>query len=551
MNGSGGGGDESAALKALRAELERAYQELADSNRGLLTLHAELDEKNDSLRRMVDVKTRVVANVSHEFRTPINSMLGITQILLDKLDGPLTPEQEKQLRFVRQSAEALSELVNDLLDLSSLEAGHHQLRTKTFLVGELFASLRGMMRPLFTGDDVKLVIEMDDSLPAFDTDMGKIAQILRNLVSNAVKFTPKGEVKLSAVKAPNGLVAFAVSDTGIGIARADQDRIFQEFEQIDGDVQRRARGTGLGLTLSRRLAEVLGGTLTVKSDLGQGATFTLTVPPVHEEVQAVEAIAEKGRTLDPQRAPILIIEDDRQTMFLYERYLSGAGFQVIPARTLEDARRELSRVKPAAIMLDVMLESENTWNFLAEVKDSPDTQHIPVIVLTVVDREAKARALGADEFWLKPVDGPKLIAKVAELARRGPVHNILVIDDDEASRYLLRHLLQGSGCRILEADNGTDGVKLARQHRPELILLDFLLRGETAFDVLDGLKANAETRLIPVVIQTSRNLAPDERARLLRDTHGILEKQTLSRELAVTRVREALAARKVSAGERA
>ncbi len=525
------------------AELRALTTELGESNRGLVSLHAELDDKNAVLRRNYDVKTRVIANVSHEFRTPINSILGLTQLLLDRLDGELNGEQEKQLRFIRTSASALSELVNDLLDLSRLESGKEQLRASAFAVEDLLSSLRGMMRPLVTNDAVELVIEAAPGLAPLDTDQGKVAQVLRNLLSNALRFTENGEVRLRATPAGEGRIAFSVHDTGVGISPDDQERIFDEFVQIDSELQRKTAGTGLGLALSRRLASLLGGSLTVESELGRGSTFTLTIPTVHEEVAEMMSIERKADRLDPTRAPVLVIEDDRQTMFLYERYLSTSGFQVIPARTVDDARKALLRVQPAAVVLDVMLEGEATWQFLTELKESPKTRDIPLMVVTVMDRaQQRARALGADEFWLKPIDGERLIRKVGELCKRVRGGKVLVIDDDEAARYLVRRLLDGTGFEVLDTADGVEGVRLAREAAPQVILLDFVLRGETAFDVLDELRSDPRTRSIPVIIQTSKQLDPGERERLARETTAILAKDSLSREVAITRIREALLA---------
>lgn len=526
------------------AELLKLYTDLGDSNRGLVALHAELDEKNDSLQRNSNIKSRVVASVSHEFRTPINSILGITQLLLDRLDGDLTTEQEKQLRFVRTSAEALSGLVNDLLDLSRIESGKYTLRAETFHVEDLFASVRGMMRPLFTNDAVQLVVDTPDAKLTLKTDQGKVAQILRNLVSNASKFTEKGSVTLGMRLEPGDRISLYVTDTGIGIAPTDQERVFEEFSQIDSHIQRKVRGTGLGLALSRKLAEILGGTLTLQSRVGQGSTFTLTIPLVHEEVQEMETIVKKSEEIDPARVPVLVLEDDRQTMFLYERYLSSHGFQVLPARTVEDAKAILARVTPAAFVLDVMLEGETTWGLVEEIKENPATRDIPLMVVTVVDSSQRARALGADEFWLKPVNGERLIRKLGELARRGPMTKVLVIDDDEASRYLIRRFLEGTDYRVLETADAAEGVRLARREEPNVIILDFLLAGATAFDVIDDLKVDHRTRNIPIILQTSKNLDASERARLSRETTAILSKHNLSRELAITRIRDAL----VSAG---
>ena len=379
-------------------DLARANRELSDSNRALLTMHAVLDDKNDALRHASDVKTRVVANVSHEFRTPINSILGLSQLLLDRLDGELTAEQEKQVRFVRSSAETLSVLVNDLLDLSRIEAGRHELRATEFDVAELLSSLRGMMKPL-VHPEVDLVVDEPAPLPRMHTDAGKLSQILRNLVSNAIKFTTRGVIRVRALPSDDGRVRFEVSDTGIGIASADHDRVFEEFTQIDSPVQSRVQGSGLGLHLSRKFAELLGGSLTLRSELGEGSTFVLEVPVLHEEVATVHTMTEKAAKIDASKRQVLVVEDNRQTLFFYERYLSSAGFQVIPARTVDEARAALARLHPAAIVLDVMLEGEVTWSFLAELKEGDATRDIDLAALAV---DADGFVFGAAESYDPP-----------------------------------------------------------------------------------------------------------------------------------------------------
>lgn len=524
------------------AELVRLNADLSDSTRGVLALHSEVDEKSDSLRRITEVKSRVVANVSHEFRTPLNAIIGLTKMLLARTDGELNAEQEKQLSFILRSSESLVELVNDLLDLSKIEAGKVALRPVTFEVSALFAALRGMFRPIHDGRTVDLTFDVEPDLGSLETDEGKISQILKNLISNAMKFTERGTVRVSALKGADGSVQFSVSDTGIGIALEDQERIFEEFAQVDNPLQRRVKGTGLGLSLSRRLAEILGGTLTVSSVPGAGATFTLAVPRVHPEVREMAGLTARSAQLEPGRQPILVVEDDRQTLFIYEKYLSSAGFQIVPARTVEDARELLTRIRPAAIVLDVMLEGETSWALLTEIKAQAETRDIPVLVVTVTNREQKARALGADEFVIKPLDQRWLARKLATLARRrGPISRILVIDDDEVSRYMLAKLLGDGPYEVREAANGTDGVRLAREWQPHVVFLDFVLPGMTAFDVLDELKLDPSTRHVPVIIHTSRTLGDQERLRLTRDAHAILPKQNLNREVALGRIREVLA----------
>jgi signal transduction histidine kinase/CheY-like chemotaxis protein len=522
-----------------KLELEKAYRELGESNRAVVTLHAELEDRAASLKRAADVKGRVVANVSHEFRTPLHTILGLSGILLDDSDGSLSDEQRKQVRYIRTSAEELQQLVNDLLDLSKAESGKAQLRPEKFTLGQLLAALRGQMRPLVDPNQpVELTFaEPEDDL-LLETDHGKVAQILRNLISNALKFTEQGEVRVS-VKREAGSVSFLVSDTGIGIDPADFERIFEEFGQVDSHIQKRVKGTGLGLPLSRRLAELLDGRLTLESELGRGSTFTLTLPTVHPEVSELATLVQ--RPIDPAKAPILVVEDDRKkTIFVYEKYLSMAGFQVLPARTIEDARRIMAQHRPAAIVLDIMLEGETTWEFLADLKRNPETCEVPVLVVTVTSKAQKARALGADEFWLKPVNPDRLINKLKALTRPGVQTNVLVIDDDERARYLIKRLLTGTPYGMYEAATGPEGVRLARESKPHVIFLDFLLRDMTAFDVLDELKADPRTRTIPVIVVTSHVLDATERSRLAADTEAILSKENLSRELAINRIRDAL-----------
>lgn len=528
-----------------KRELERQYERLAsahreldESNRGVKSLHAELEEKAAALKRLADVRGRVVADVSHELRTPIHTVLGLSRILLDETDGPLTDEQSKQVRYIRTSAEELRGLVDDILDLSKAESGKAQLRPERFALEDLFAALRGQIRPILPeGKAVELKFEPPTGEVVLETDHGKVAQILRNLVTNALKFTEEGHVEVGA-EVRGDQIVIRVSDTGLGIDPADFDRIFEEFGQVDSPIQRKVKGTGLGLSLSRRLATLLAGSLDVESEPGRGSTFTLTIPLVHPEVRELADIV--ARPIDPTKAPVLVVEDDRKTIFLYERYLAMTGFQVLPARTIADARKVLEEHRPAAIVLDVMLEGETSWDFLAELKRDPATSDIPVLVVTVTSKAEKARALGADEFWLKPIDQSKLHKKLAALAKPGNPTRLLVIDDDEKARYLVRRLLADTPYAMSEAASGPEGVRAARELRPHVIFLDFLLEDMTAFDVLDELKSDPSTRGIPVIVVTSHVLDAAERSRLAAETEAIVSKDALSRELALNRIRDAL-----------
>jgi signal transduction histidine kinase/CheY-like chemotaxis protein len=520
-----------------KAALEKTLSELADSNKGITVLHQELEDKAEVLQRTAEVRSRVVANVSHEFRTPLHSILGLSRLMLDGIDGQLNPEQRKQLQFIRTSAEELSAMVDDLLDLAAAEAGKVVMRPEKFLVSDFFSALRGTLRPLVVaGGPVELVFVDPPAELEMETDQSKLGQILRNLVSNALKFTEAGTVEVS-VDTRREDVIFKVRDTGIGIAEENFERIFEEFGQVDGALQSRVKGNGLGLPLSRRLAELLGGVVTVESVVGEGSTFTVRVPRVHSEVRELSDL--EARPLDPSMPQVLVVEDDRKTIFIYEKYLANAGFQVVPARSIADAERLLTQLNPAAILLDIMLDGESSWTFLARLKRDPATHDIPVLVVTVTNKEQKARALGADEFWLKPVDQDRLTRKLRAL-RADSNARVLIIDDDDRARYLMTRFLEHGPYKLMEAGSGATGIKAAREHVPHVILLDFVLQDMTAFDVLDELKADPLTRPIPVIVVTSLDLDQQERERLLQQTEVILSKESLSREIAIRRIRDAL-----------
>lgn len=522
-----------------QAELTQLNRELSDTNRGVVALYAELDEKADYLRRASEMKSRFLANMSHEFRTPLNAVTSLARLLLDRTDGDLTPEQEKQVTFVRKAAEDLTELVNDLLDLAKVEAGKVQIRPHEFEVAALFGALRGMLRPLLVHNpSVALVFEDPVGVPMLLTDESKVSQVLRNFISNALKFTERGEVRVSAAPGPNGTVVFAVADTGIGVAPEDQETIFQEFTQLDSGRPRPVKGTGLGLPLSRRLAELLGGGIALTSQLGVGSTFTFTVPAEYRGPAEVSFAPEVAARLDPTRLPVLVVEDNRETLFVYEKYLKGTGFQVIPARSVRAARQALAEARPVAVVLDILLEGESTWDLLADLKRQAGTRDVPVWVVTMVDNQHKARALGADDFCAKPVDRAWLLDRLN--ARAGRRERVLVVDDNEVSRYLIRGLLADTRYEVLEAADGGEGLALVAREQPWAVFLDLDLPGRSGFEVLDALKADPATRDIPVIIHTSRVLDEADRQRLARGAAAVLLKEPAPRDVAVARLRDAL-----------
>jgi signal transduction histidine kinase/DNA-binding response OmpR family regulator len=527
-------------LRERQQELAQLNRELDETNRGVVALYAELNDKADFLQRASELKSHFLSNMSHEFRTPLNSILALSQILLDRMDGELAPEQEKQVSYIHRSAQDLADLVNDLLDLAKVEAGKVTIRAVSFKVESLFAALRGMLRPLLAqNSSVSLVFEDPVDIPELHTDEAKISQILRNFISNALKFTERGEVRVSARVGHDDTVTFSVADTGIGIAPADQERIFQEWEQIEGKIQKTAKGTGLGLPLSKKLAQLLGGDVFVKSELGRGSTFFVAVPVQYGGEAEVAYVPDVKRELDASKLPVLVVEDNREALFIYEKYLKGTDFQVIPARDLREAQKGLQAFRPIAIVLDILLRGEHSWQFLQELRQNPATADIPVFVITVVENEKKAMALGATGFHAKPIDRGWLLNQLLSTISR-ELGKILIVDDDEISRYLLKGLLADRGYRLLEAHGGNEGLRLARESRPNLIVLDLSMPDLDGFEVLDSLKRDLGTKDIPVVIYTSQVLESRDRARL-HDALDIIPKEAGSRERAGARFAEVLA----------
>jgi signal transduction histidine kinase/CheY-like chemotaxis protein len=517
------------ALEALRLrqdELVAVNRELEDTNRGVVALYAELDEKADHLRRADEIKTRFISNMTHEFRTPVNSIRALADLLLRGSDGPLTDEQERQVRYIQKAADALSDLVNDLLDLAKVEAGKTVVQPTTFELSRLFGTVRGMLRPLLLNESVDLVFEEPEDVPALHTDEGKVSQILRNFVSNALKFTERGEVRVTGRLADDRrYVRLSVRDSGIGIAPEDQERVFQEFVQVDSPLQRRTRGTGLGLPLCRRLATLLGGRVWMESVPGQGSTFHAELPLRWEPAgHARDPVWEP----DPERIPVLVVEDDPDTAMLYEKYLVGSEFQMLWARSLREARLALEQTEPRAVVLDVLLSGEDTWGLLTELRRRPHGQRIPVMIMSMVEDRAKALALGADAYHLKPVDRHRLLHALARLVAPASVRRILIADDDEVARYVLRQHLSAPYRVIEEAVTGDDALRAALEHPPDLICIDLAMPGMSGDEVLRRLRAEPATRSIPVVVVSSRRLDDNERASLLRRAGAVLGKDDLA-----------------------
>ena len=514
-------------IRSRQGELTRVNRELEDTNRGVVALYAELDEKADHLRRADQLKTKFLSNMSHEFRSPLNSILALSGLLLNRSDGDLTGEQDQQVGYIRRAAQDLLELVNDLLDLAKVEAGKVEAKPIEFEVANLFAALRGMLRPLLLNQSVDLVFEDATHIPPLYTDEGKISQILRNFISNALKFTEKGEVRISAAVVSDDEVEFSVADTGIGIAPEHQELIFQDFVQLDNPIQRNFKGTGLGLPLSRKLATFLGGSVNVDSRPGAGSIFSVRVPMRYRDSAEDHTPAQGEWTPESTGEPVLFIEDSAEMLMVYRSYLKGSGFQPITAPTTREAEDILERIQPRAIVLDIMLRSEDTWAFLVKLKEDPMTRNIPVLIASTIEDQPKAFHLGVAAYIIKPFERADLLGKLHDLTGVPALGRVLIIDDNELDRYLLKQHLKKLPVAVTEATSGADGIRQALDGAPDLIFLDLTMPEMSGFEVIEKLKSIPASKNIPVAIITSRVLKDRERARLMENAIAIVSKEDL------------------------
>jgi signal transduction histidine kinase/DNA-binding response OmpR family regulator len=515
-----------AELKEKQEQLADLNQELEDTNRGVVALYAELEQHADDLRRVSDLKTSFLSNLSHEFRTPLNSISSLSRLLIGRTDGELSAEQEKQVTFIQRSAADLSELVNDLLDLAKVEAGKVDVKPRQFEVSEFFGALRGMLKPLLAGNSLDLIFESHPDVPTLFTDEGKVSQVLRNLISNALKFTRKGHIHVTAEHTAEGWIVFRVADTGIGISGDNLDRIFEEFVQIEGELQSQVKGTGLGLPLSRRLAGLLGGTLDVESTLGQGSTFTLRIPAYFGQSQPQTQL--QTQIEEGSGPAILFVEDNRETSFVHQSALKDSDYRTFFVANIPEARIAMKQIKPRLVVLDRLIDEKDSLYYIKELRNLGYSG--PVLVVSVVDDPQSATNAGATAFLAKPVPPFTLLNTVRELIENSPSKKILLVDDDEVTRYLVGGALAKAGYRILEAHGGREAVRLILTDNPDAVILDIAMPDMTGFEVLREIRGVASSRATPVIVHSSRVLSQQDRTALANSDALIYSKQSFTEQ---------------------
>jgi signal transduction histidine kinase/CheY-like chemotaxis protein len=503
-------------------------------------------------------KSLFLANMSHELRTPLNAIVGYSEMLQEEATDRELDSFCADLEKITVSGKHLLALINDILDLSKIEAGKMELYLETFELKALIDDVAATIKPMVENNSNKLHIERAGDLGAMRADQVKVRQALFNLLSNAAKFTHDGSITLNASREMMDdaeWIVFRVTDTGIGLSPDKIVRLFQDFTQADASTTRKFGGTGLGLALTRRFCQMMGGDVTVSSVPGQGSTFTIKLPAIVHEVRAEllgddDEVADSGevvtgidRSTDPIPEPstcVLVIDDDLVQRDLMRRFLSKEGYCVRCASTGEEGLRLALELLPIAITLDVMMPDMDGWSVLKALKANPVLREVPVIMLTMVDDPERGHTLGAADYVTKPVNRRRLSKILKRYSCSTPECPILIVEDDSVIRASMRKLLEKEGCRVTEAENGEVGLASMERDRPSLIFLDLLMPVMDGFEFAEKVRDHPEWRTIPIVVVTAAELTGKERRRLNGYVETILHKEGNSKEALLQQVRDAL-----------
>jgi signal transduction histidine kinase/CheY-like chemotaxis protein len=499
----------------------------------------EVAAARDQAMAATQAKSKFLASMSHELRTPLNAIIGFTRLVMRRAKDTLPPKQYENLEKILVSAEHLLSLINTVLDLSKIEAGRAEVKPAEFPLEPLLDLCLSTVEPMVKADRVRLIKDAQGQLPALYTDQGKLKQILINLLSNAAKFTEAGSITLRG-RCVEERVELAVADTGSGIPKAALELIFEEFRQVDSGAARMHTGTGLGLSISRRLARMLGGDIAVESEVGEGSTFTITLPVRLAGAPELKpkAPAAAEAPLRPGEKLVLAIDDDRNVLHLLKENLAEAGYRVIGAESGQEGLQKARELRPCAITLDIIMPDIDGWQVLHALKTDPLTRDIPVILISIVDRTDLGFRLGAVDYLVKPFDGEALIGAVARVAPH--CRRILVVDDDPNVAELVRQLFEGEHFTIDWAPDGAAGLEHIAQARPGVILLDLVMPRMDGFAFLEVLQRDAAHKDIPVIVLTAMSLPPNDRQMLQERVLGLIEKHGLDREALIREVRRAL-----------
>jgi len=539
---------------------EELLDEIQQKNRELQQHSAELEQtvaqRTEDLERAMEAaehanraKSGFLANMSHELRTPMNAIIGYSEMLIEDAEDDGNQTAVDDLKKVHSAGTHLLALINDVLDLSKIEAGKMDVYLETFGIGSLVEGVVSTIETLVKKNNNRLEVQVDPSLGDMHADVTKVRQALFNLFSNAAKFTHDGEIglRVQGIEVDGeSWVHMSVSDSGIGIPPEKIDHVFEEFSQSDDSTTRDYGGTGLGLTISRRFCQMMGGDITLESTLGEGSTFTIRLPIVVQEVsEELAATAESPAVVIPEPGDepvVLVIDDDPSALDLLDRTLQGAGLRIVTAGDGREALKLARTLHPAAITLDVLMPGMDGWEVLSELKADPETRDIPVIMVTMTDDRNLGYALGAAEFLTKPVRRDQLIQLLDRYATGVDERHALVVDDKTENREVLRRALENEGWRVSEAENGQLALDEIASEPPSLILLDLMMPVMDGFEFVLEMRRREAAREIPIVVVTAKDVTEEDRQRLNGGVVGLIERGGLNQDSLAELLREQVAA---------
>jgi signal transduction histidine kinase/CheY-like chemotaxis protein len=539
------------ARKAAETIAEEKTREIYDTNIRLQQLNNHLEElvrqrttevaaARDEAIRASQAKSDFLASMSHELRTPLNAIIGYSEILLEESDDLVRPELRPDLEKIRGAGKHLLDLINDILDLSKIEAGKMDLFLESIDVAGLLTDVSATVQPLMAKNGNMFEVHCDPDLGTARSDQTKVRQILLNLLSNAAKFTKQGRIMLMARRSTRGdddCLEFEVSDTGIGMTAEQMAKLYSAFSQADASTTRNYGGTGLGLAITKHFCLMLGGDVLVRSELGEGSTFVVTLP-------AVYPVADETRP--PERAEgtagtVLVIDDERTTHNLLERELGARGYRVVHAAGGREGLRLAREVRPDAITLDIIMPELDGWAVLRELKADTDLRSIPVVLVTILGDREMGYALGAADYLTKPIDPDALLGSLGRFHAGDGEIPVMIVDDDPMTREMLRRILSKRGWSVTEAADGSDALSVLGRTRPAVVLLDLMMPGMDGFEVLDAMRREATWRDIPVVVITAKDLTAEEVTWLNQRAERVFQKGAYKRSELVGTIHEMIA----------
>lgn len=525
--------------RQIRAD-ETRYDEVGQLGVGFNEMVIAIEQSDKELTIAKEVaeqsnhaKSQFIANMSHELRTPLNAIIGYSDMLQDELADCEPDEIEVDLVKINAAGRHLLSLINDILDLSKIESGKMEVYNETFDIQKVLEDVIVTIQILLEQRNNVLAFDCETNVGLMYSDVTKIRQILFNLLSNASKFTENGTVSLKVTKhVDNGVewISFAITDTGIGISLEQQKKLFKAFSQVDASTTRKYGGTGLGLLITKRFTEMLGGEVRVESELGKGSTFIVRFPTRMASRQMIPEVNEALSTLENAQSMVLVIDDDASVRDLLSKHIRQFGYQVCTASNGIEGLHLAHELKPQLITLDVMMPQMDGWAVLSELKSKPNLQDIPVVMLSMIENKELGYSLGAAEYLIKPIDHQQ-IAQVLTKYRSTPhCGQALVVEDDVMIRDMVKQMLHKDGWEVVLASNGQVALDKIKNLKPDVILLDLMMPEMDGYEFISRLREYKQHRKIPIVILTAKDITTHDRQALSKEVHAIFQKGAYQRE---------------------